>query len=52
MLYPPRIDISKDKPWVVDQVLEIVECAHLQAIRLSAPFDWPHYPSANLIYTK
>lgn len=38
--------LCKDQPWVVDQALEIVVCVHLQAIRLGAPFDLPHYASA------
>lgn len=35
------------KPWVVDQVWETAVCAHSQAIKSDAPFDWLHYPSAD-----
>ena len=40
------ISIQKRKPWVVDQVLELVVYVHLQAKESSAPFDFPHCPSA------
>ena len=42
-----EIHDTENKPWVADQVLETVEYAHLQVIKLGAPFDLPHYPSAN-----
>lgn len=31
--------------WAVDQVLEFGEYEHLQAIKLDAPVDLPHYLS-------
>lgn len=34
------------QPWVADQALEIVVCAHLQATESSVPFDLLHYLSA------
>jgi hypothetical protein len=36
----------KNKPWVVDHVLEIVLYVHLQAKESSALFGFPHFPSA------
>lgn len=40
-------NLARYKPWVVDQAWETAECAHLQVIKSDAPFDWPHYPSAD-----
>lgn len=40
--------IDKIKPWVVDQVLELVVYVHWQAKESSAPFDFPHCPSAQV----
>ena len=38
-------NLRKIRPWVADQALGIVLCAHLQATESSAPFDSQHYPS-------
>ena len=41
------ISIQKRKPWVVDQVLELVVYVHSQAKESSALFDFPHCLSAH-----
>lgn len=43
---PSHRNSQKKKPLVVDQVLELVVYVHLQAKESSAPFDFPHFPSA------